>query len=105
MDDHVHQAVSTELDKGDIEGYGYRFVYQHLKSEHAIVGRHRVYEALRRLNPHGLRSRRLGTRAEQLLGPRAPGPNYAWSIDAHCKLEHFGIQIYAAIDVYSRYVV
>ena len=34
-----------------------------------------------------------------------PGPNYAWSMDAHCKLEHWGIQIYAAIDVYSRHIV
>lgn len=34
-----------------------------------------------------------------------PGPNYAWSMDAHCKLEHWLIQIYAAIDVYSRQIV
>ena len=26
-------------------------------------------------------------------------------MDAYCKLEHWGIQIYAAIDVYSRYLV
>lgn len=31
-----------------------------------------------------------------------PGPNYAWSMDAYCKLEFWGIQIYAAIDIYSR---
>ena len=34
-----------------------------------------------------------------------PGPNYVWSIDAHCKLEHWGFQIYAAIDAFSRYIV
>jgi hypothetical protein len=34
-----------------------------------------------------------------------PGPNYLWSVDGHCKLEHWGIEIYAAIDAYSRYVI
>ncbi|KAK6431426.1 hypothetical protein LTR95_012413 [Oleoguttula sp. CCFEE 5521] len=33
------------------------------------------------------------------------GPNHAWSMDKYCKLEAFSIQIYAAIDVYSRYPV
>jgi hypothetical protein len=36
---------------------------------------------------------------------QAFGPNHMWSIDAHCKLEQWGIQIYGAIDVYSRYIV
>ena len=34
-----------------------------------------------------------------------PGPNYLWSVDGHCKLQHWGIEIYAAIDVYSQYVI
>ncbi len=34
-----------------------------------------------------------------------PGPNFIWSIDGHCKLEMFGIEIFAAIDAYSRYIV
>ena len=33
-----------------------------------------------------------------------PGPNWCWSIDGHMKLQHFGIEIYAAIDTYSRYI-
>jgi hypothetical protein len=28
-----------------------------------------------------------------------------WSIDGHCKLDPYGIEIYAAIDAYSRYVI
>jgi hypothetical protein len=124
MDDHVQRIVSAELDKGSIEGYGYRLAFKHLASRFKITGRYiyaydhvvymlislpsprdRVYAALRNLNQNGLRSRRLGTRAERIRGPRALGPNHAWSIDAHCKLEHFGFQIYAAIDVYSRFVI
>lgn len=33
-----------------------------------------------------------------------PGPNFIWSIDGHLKLQQYGIEIYAAIDAYSRYV-
>lgn len=33
-----------------------------------------------------------------------PSPNCCWSIDGHLKLQMFGIEIYAAIDSYSRYV-
>jgi hypothetical protein len=33
-----------------------------------------------------------------------PGPNYVWSVDGHMKLELFGIEIYAGVDAYSRYI-
>jgi len=34
-----------------------------------------------------------------------PGPNYQWCIDGHDKLKHFGFEIYAAIDAYSRNII
>ena len=33
-----------------------------------------------------------------------PGPNFLWSVNGHDKLRAFGIEIYGAIDAYSRYV-
>jgi hypothetical protein len=33
-----------------------------------------------------------------------PGPNYIWSLDGHDKLKAWGIEIYGAIDAYSRYI-
>ena len=33
-----------------------------------------------------------------------PGPNYLWSLDGHDKLKAWGIEIYSAIDAYSRYI-
>lgn len=46
------------------------------------------------------------TRVRQHRGRwRAPGPNYMWCMDAHLKLQFWGIEIYAAIDAYSRYVI
>jgi hypothetical protein len=34
-----------------------------------------------------------------------PGPNYIWSVDGYLKLSPYGIEIYAAIDAYSRYII
>jgi hypothetical protein len=34
-----------------------------------------------------------------------PGPNFLWSIDGYLKLALYGIEIYAAIDAYSRYII
>jgi len=33
------------------------------------------------------------------------GPNYCWSLDGLDKFRQFGIQIYAAIDMYSRKII
>jgi hypothetical protein len=34
-----------------------------------------------------------------------PGPNFIWSIDGYLKLAPYGIEVYAAIDAYSRYII
>ena len=34
-----------------------------------------------------------------------PGPDFIWSIDGYMKLEPCGIEIYAGIDAYSRYII
>lgn len=56
------------------------------------------------INPEGIRLRihRLDRRKGTY---EVPGPNYIWLLDGHCKLEFVGIQIYAAIDVYSRFIL
>ena len=56
------------------------------------------------LDPEGRKRREL--RAARRIGKYiVPGVNYLWSADGHCKLEHWGIEIYGAIDAYSRYIV
>jgi hypothetical protein len=64
----------------------------------------RLFALVRELNPEGVERRRGGIRKRHGYW-QAPGPNYIWSIDAHLKLQPFGIEIYAAIDVFSRYIV
>ena len=34
-----------------------------------------------------------------------PRPNWLWLVDSYLKLEPYGIEIYAAIDAYSRYII
>lgn len=34
-----------------------------------------------------------------------PGPNFLWSVDGYLKLAPYGIEIYGAIDAYSRYII
>lgn len=68
------------------------------------LGRNRIYKLVRELDPEGLAVRR--KKAQQHRGAVIfEGPNEVWSMDAYCKLEHWGIQIYAAIDGYSRHVM
>jgi hypothetical protein len=60
---------------------------------------------LRVLNPNAIARR---TRDEQRQGIGeyiTPGPNWKWHIDGHDKLAHWGIEIYAAIDGYSRRII
>ena len=63
-----------------------------------------LYKIVKTLDPAGVYNR-----ANDMNRHRGayitPGPDYCWSMDAYCKFEEFGIQIYAAIDAYSRNVV
>jgi len=34
-----------------------------------------------------------------------PGPNWVWHVDGHDKFNNWGIQIYFAVDAYSRFIV
>uniref|UniRef100_A0A093UTS1 Uncharacterized protein n=1 Tax=Talaromyces marneffei PM1 TaxID=1077442 RepID=A0A093UTS1_TALMA len=78
--------IQEELDSGTMKGFGIRHVYTYLWNKGYFAARRR----------HDLQR----TRGEY----KAYGPNYVWSIDGHDKLAHWGFQIYASIDGYSRYI-
>ncbi|SMR55075.1 unnamed protein product [Zymoseptoria tritici ST99CH_1E4] len=62
-----------------------------------LLGRDRLFKYVKELDPIGLYNRtssftrRRGTYT-------TPGPDFCWSMDAHCKLEDFGSKYTAAID-------
>jgi hypothetical protein len=85
---HMH----THLNTRGIEGAG------DIKISHAIIR-----EAFRVVDPEGVIRRwheLKAARGEFIV----PGPNFVWSIDGYCKLRFMGIEIYAGIDGYSRFV-
>jgi hypothetical protein len=64
-----------------------------------------VATAQRQLNPEGVAARRPGGRKKRLENYITSGPNFLWCLDGHDKLAQFGIQIYAAVDAYSRKII
>ena len=82
---------------------GREFFYRHLRTQRIPVARNRMFALMKELDPVGVEEQckdaynRHGTF-------QVPGPNFLWSIDGHLKLQAYGIEIYAGIDVYARYV-
>ena len=56
------------------------------------------------MDPDGVSARtsQLNRRRKDFI---VPGPNWMWSLDGYCKFDFVGIEIYAAIDAYSRNVL
>ncbi|KAK6431445.1 hypothetical protein LTR95_012391 [Oleoguttula sp. CCFEE 5521] len=106
-----HEAYRTivqrELDKVTARNCSRNLLYAHFKTQQSLqlnLSRDRLYELVRELDPMGVynRARDVQRRRGEYI---VPGPDFVWSIDAHCKLEPYGIQIYAAIDAYSRQIL
>jgi hypothetical protein len=64
-----------------------------------------VQEALRLINLERGVERRPGMSSTRRLEALFHGPNFVWCIDGHSKLSPFGIDIYGAIDGYSRKLI
>jgi hypothetical protein len=70
---------------------------------HQFESSDRLFSAVKTLYPEGIARRKQDMqrhRGQYIV----PGPNFVWSIDGHLKLAFGGIEIYAAIDAYSRYI-
>nr|OQO22884.1 hypothetical protein B0A51_08610 [Rachicladosporium sp. CCFEE 5018] len=104
MDTRMREALDQEMEQGHIEDFGKMHLYQYMRSQYNIAGRERLYRIVRDRYPEVVEPRR--QKAKRHRGKIiVPGPLYSLSMDGHCKLEKWGIQIYAAIDVYSRHIV
>ena len=62
-----------------------------------------MFSTLKEVDPYGVALRRADMLRKQ-GSYIVPGSNYVWSIDGHMKLSQYGIEIYRAIDAYSRYI-
>lgn len=92
-------AVNRRLD-----GFGRHYLYTHFRKHGCVIPRDPLFKIYRELNPDAVARRRTAQqrRRREFI---VPGPNFIWSIDGYDKLKRFGIEIYACIDAYSRYVL
>ncbi|KAF2469932.1 uncharacterized protein BDR25DRAFT_343225 [Lindgomyces ingoldianus] len=103
-DELVQQLVGQELEKGVIDGYGRGYLYTHFRQRGHIIARDRLFRIYRTMNYEAVERRKRDLqrhRGEYIV----PGPNFIWSIDGYSKLKPYGVEIYACIDAYSRYIV
>jgi arginine repressor len=97
----IVEILKQEIRDGRIGRYGRRHLAAHMRRHYNTPGRDRIYQALKIADPEGCHERRRSHKARRGK-TLIPGPDHIWSLDGHCKLEHYGIQIYGAIDAYSR---
>lgn len=100
----VQRLVEEELGKGVIDGYGRGYLHTHFRQRGHIIARDRLFQIYRTINYAAVERRKRDMqrhRGEYIV----PGPNFVWSIDGYCKLRPYGVEIYACIDAYSRYIV
>jgi hypothetical protein len=100
----IRGLVEDQLKKGVIDGYGKNLLQLHFKQQHMYVARDRLFAAYRELNPDAV-ARRYNDHQRRRGEYIVPGPNWCWSIDGHLKLQRYGIEVYACMDAYSRYIV
>ena len=83
---------------------GKEMLYIRLRQQGWIISRDAAFQVYRSVFPETVLSRRSQVYARR-GGWTVPGPDFIWSMDSYAKLRDFGIEIYAAIDAYSRYIV
>ncbi|KAL4889310.1 hypothetical protein BDV59DRAFT_195730 [Aspergillus ambiguus] len=102
--EEILDVLVQEAEKGIIQGYGKEMLHRYIRNKGFIIGRDRLFSAYKTVLPDAVQRRKYDLqrkRGEYIV----PGPNYIWSVDGYLKLEPYGIEIYAAIDAYSRYII
>ena len=95
--------LEQKLGKGGLERFGRGKLKDYFTYSGLFAARDTIFAAYKARRPKEVRSRRTSDqRRRRIVLPQSP--NEQWSIDAHCKLEQFGIEIYTGIDRYSRYI-
>ncbi|KAG8724435.1 hypothetical protein FRC09_018723 [Ceratobasidium sp. 395] len=89
--------------KSDHPASGFRFVWSYLRSEGLKVQKHRVLDALRKVDGLGVEQRTQKPILRRVY--QSPRPNAVWHGDGHHKLGPWGIIIHGLIDGYDRMIV
>jgi hypothetical protein len=106
----AHNAQTVDLLEPLLDSsgrsWGYRWAWHHLRNHKGHrASRDFIADFQKARNPARVDARNVRN-ANRPQNHRknfvTPGPNYMWCVDGHDKLAPYGIQIYAAIDAYSR---
>ena len=101
----THAQVAQVID-GPGRTFGKAWLVAYLRQIHGYKARRNdVAAAQQALDPEGVAQRHPGNRRPRLENYVTSGPNFLWCLDGHDKLTQYGIQIYAAIDAYSRKII
>ena len=93
------------LGSGQTILYGRQYTYDRLKQAGMPVVRDRMFNILKTIDPAGVARQHLHLTTKPRGAYTVPGPNFVWSSDGHHKLSMYGIETYAGIDAFSRYVI
>ena len=98
--------VEQALAEGTTRSYGREFMHTNLRVQHGYRARQDdIRDALAIYDPQGTAARKPGLKRKRRGEFIVPGPDWLWSIDGHDKFRNYGIEIYGAIDAYSRRVI
>jgi hypothetical protein len=106
--EHTKQLCWEAIEDGPARGWGRGYLQTYLRIEYNWRATHDdVQAALTQINAErGIAGDRIpGMKPVRRLEALYHGPNFIWCIDGHDKLKPFGIEIYGAIDGYSRKLI
>jgi hypothetical protein len=102
----VTQQLLRDMVEGPGRSYGYRWAQTYLRTELGHrASQHEIRNTLKTIDPEGVDARRLYQRKPRVENYLSQGPDYMWSSDGHDKFRKYGIQIYSAVDCYSRRIL
>ncbi|CAG8199981.1 unnamed protein product [Penicillium salamii] len=101
----ILDALTEELDKGTIEGYGKELLHNHFRSKGYVFARDRLYNVYRMLRPDNVERRTSDFQRRPPPPKILAGPNLTWHVNGYTKLANFGFRIHAEIDSFSRFVL
>ena len=99
------KVLQDVLIKGTIRGYGQTLLWAHLRRHHIRVRFNDMKSVLQELDPTNVRHRKPEMQSNARGEYICQGPDEVWSIDGYDKLKRWGINIYGAIDAYSRRIL
>jgi hypothetical protein len=100
------QTQVAQLLDGPGRTFGKAWLVTYLRQIHGYRARRDdVAAAQRLLDPEGLALRHPGLRKKRVENYVTSGPNFLWCMDGHDKFSQYGIEIYCAVDAYSRKII